>query len=329
MLRQGFEVNGLLTSVLPTSQSDWTKGAIISSVLVRLAHLAFVAWLLGGPVLTHAQEDTQTDKDAPFLSCASLPAHEESTSGPEVSITNVTFSGFIQMPTSDQDQIVASIKQQRYDGLDGVVEEALERVKAGWQNHGYFKAEVTGDAKTVTTSLTSIQLSLFVHVEENAQYQLGGITFKNNKVLSNSAKLRELFPIKDGDVFSREKVAKGLEYLSKAYGEYGYINYTGVPSTIFDDDKKFAFLEIDIDEGKQFYVSRINVEGIGAPPVQQVLKELAIKPGDIYNSRLWELSKQRVASLFADRVCSDHTAQLEEQTGTIALTLEFRPRSLR
>jgi len=233
------------------------------------------------------------------------------------------------MPTSDQDQIVASIKQQRYDGLDGVVEEALERVKAGWQNHGYFKAEVTGDAKTVTTSLTSIQLSLFVHVEENAQYQLGGITFKNNKVLSNSAKLRELFPIKDGDVFSREKVAKGLEYLSKAYGEYGYINYTGVPSTIFDDDKKFAFLEIDIDEGKQFYVSRINVEGIGAPPVQQVLKELAIKPGDIYNSRLWELSKQRVASLFADRVCSDHTAQLEEQTGTIALTLEFRPRSLR
>jgi outer membrane protein assembly factor BamA len=42
-----------------------------------------------------------------------------------------------------------------------------------------------------------IQLALFVHVEENAQYRLGGITFKNNKVLSNSAKLRDEFPIKD------------------------------------------------------------------------------------------------------------------------------------
>jgi len=298
---------------------------------MRLAHIAFVVLLLAGPLLTHAQEQTPTDNRTPLLSCPSLSVHEEPPSGPEISITNVTFSGFIQMPISDQEEIAASIKRQRYaHPLDGVVGEVLERVRAGWQNHGYFKAEVSGDAKTLATSATSIQLALFVHVDENAQYRLGGITFKNNKVLSNSAKLRDVFPIKDGEIFSREKIAEGLENLRKVYGEFGFINYTGVPSTTFDDEKKQLYLEINADEGKQFYVGRINVEGIGAPPRQQVLKELAIKPGDIYNSRLWDLSLLRIASLFPDCDCrSDRPLQLDERTGTVAVTLDFRPCSLR
>jgi outer membrane protein assembly factor BamA len=165
---------------------------------MRLPAIAFVAWLLGGSSPTHGQEQSPTEKYAPLVSCPSLSVHEEPSFGPEISITNVTFSGFIQMPISDQEEIAASIKRLRCaHPLDGVVEETLERVRAGWQNHGYFKAEVSGDAKTLTTSATSIQLALFVHVEENAQYRLGGITFKNNKVLSNSAKLRDEFPIKD------------------------------------------------------------------------------------------------------------------------------------
>src|SRR5208337_5610587 len=98
-------------------------------------------------------------------------------------------------------------------------------------------------------------------IEEGDKYRLGKITFKNNKAITNVAALRALFPLKDGDLFSRERIAKGIEALRKAYGEFGYITYTGVPNTTFDDDKKLAFLEIDIDEGKQFTVRRIEFTG--------------------------------------------------------------------
>jgi outer membrane protein insertion porin family len=43
--------------------------------------------------------------------------------------------------------------------------------------------------------------------------------------------LRHLFPIKDGDIISREKIGKGLENLRKVYGQFGYINFTSVPDT--------------------------------------------------------------------------------------------------
>src|SRR4029077_18592959 len=114
-------------------------------------------------------------------------------------------------------------------------------------------------------------------IEEGDKYKLADITFKNNKALPSSKAFRTLFPIKDGDVCSREKIAKGLENLRKAYGEYGYINYTGVPSTTFDDDKKLAFLEIDIDEGKQFYVRRIEFQGNTTTRDKVIRRELALE----------------------------------------------------
>ena len=293
----------------------------------RLAHIGLSVWLLTGQQHTYAQQQNSGESSQRAMSCPSAPTHDESPSGPEISISDVTFSGFIQMPISDQDEIVASIKRETHGSpLNDVVEEALERVRAGFQDHGYFKVKVSGEAKASSRSTTDPQIALFVHVDENLQYRLGRITFKNNKAIASFAALRDLFPIKDGDVFSREKIAKGLENLRKAYGQYGYINYTGVPETTFDDDKKLAYLEIDVDEGKQFVVSGINVEGLDEPARQQLLKDLLVKPGQIYNSRLWELSLLKFASLFPGCACRpSQPPQLDEPTGTVAVTLDFRP----
>jgi len=246
--------------------------------------------------------------------------------GPEISIAGVTFSGFIQLPITDQDQIASSIKQQTHgDPLDSVIEEGLERVRAGWQNHGYFKVQVSGDTSTLTGSPVSQRIALNVHVDEGSQYRLGGITFKHNRAISNVSALRALFPIKNGEVFSREKLAAGLENLRKAYGEYGYINYTGVPDTTFDDEKKLASLEIDIDEGKQFYLTRVDILGLDEHSEQEILKDLLV--GQIYNQRLFDLFLENHASTlkFLHDDPSHVAKRLDERAGTVEITLDSRP----
>jgi outer membrane protein assembly factor BamA len=295
---------------------------------LQLAQIGLSVWLLTGRQPTYAQQQNSSESSQNSVSCPSTPTHDIPPSGPEISISDVTFSGFIQMPVSDQEEIVASIKRETHGSPPkDVVEEALERVRAGWQDHGYFKVKVSGEAKPSSKSATDPQIALFVHVDENMQYRLGRITFKNNKAIASSAALRNLFPIKDGDVFGRKKIAKGLENIRTAYGEYGYINYTGVPSTTFNDDKKLAYLEIDMDEGKQFFVSGIDVEGLDEPARLKVLRELLIKSGQIYNSRLWELSLLKFASLFPGCTpCrTSQPLQLDEGAGTVAITLDFRP----
>jgi len=179
------------------------------------------------------------------------------------------------------------------------LEEDTERVRAEYQNRGYFKVGVS-DPKTeihdtghrgfhiwLLQAGPGKAVDITMPIEEGDKYRLGKITFKNNKAISNTAALRSLFPLKDGDIFSREKIAKGIEALRKAYGEFGYINYTGVPSTTFDDEKKIANLEIDIDEGKQFYVRRIEFTGNTTTRDKVIRRELALEEGGVYNSRLW------------------------------------------
>ena len=218
------------------------------------------------------------------------------------------------------------------------LEEDTERVRAEYQNRGYFKANVS-DPKTeihdtghkgfhipLLQAGAGKSVDITMPIEEGDLYHLGSITFKGNKAITNTKALRSLFPLKDGDIFSRDKIAKGLDNLRKAYGQYGYINFTPVPNTTFDDDKHLAYLEIDVDEGKQFYVRRIEFVGNTTTRDKVIRRELALEEGGIYNSHLWELSLLRLNQLsYFDQLKPDDPnvteKRLDEKSGQVDLTL--------
>jgi outer membrane protein insertion porin family len=230
-----------------------------------------------------------------------------------------------------------NIFSRTYDATK--LEEDTERVRNEYQNRGYFKV-IVKDPKTQIhdTGHTGGHIPLLqggpgkavditMPIEEGERYTLGGITFKNNKAVQNVKALRAIFPIKDGDIFSKERVGKGLEALRKAYGELGYINFTSIPDTKFDDDKKQIFLEIDVDEGKQFYVRRIEFQGNTTTRDKVIRREVALEEGNIYNSRLWELSLLRLNQLgYFDQLKPDDPnitiRQLDEKNGLVDLTLK-------
>jgi outer membrane protein insertion porin family len=219
------------------------------------------------------------------------------------------------------------------------LEEDTERVRAEFQNRGYFKVLVDEPKTEIhDTGHTGFHIpglqpglgksvDITMPIEEGDRYHLGTITFKNNKAIPNNAALRSLFPMKDGEIFSREKVAKGLENLRKAYGEAGYINFTSVPDTKFDDEKKTVDLTVDVDEGKQFYVRRIEFQGNTTTRDKVIRREIALEEGQIYNSRYWELSLLRLNQLgYFDQLKPDdpNTTErhLDEKAGTVDLTLK-------
>jgi outer membrane protein insertion porin family len=155
---------------------------------------------------------------------------------------------------------------------------------------------------------------------------LGGIAFKNNRVISDAEALRNLFPVNDGDIFSGEKIKTGLENLSKAYGQMGYLNFTAVPETRFDDGKKSIYLDVDVDEGRQFYAGGISTLGLDESARHEVMKDLLIAPGQIYNSRLWGLSLQKVGSVLPDCGCAEgQPLSFDERSAIVTLTIDFRP----
>jgi outer membrane protein assembly factor BamA len=300
----------------------------------RLAHIVVLTTTcLCGVQYVRAQSQAASRLLGPHSEtpCESSSQPDDSQhSGPAISIATVSFSGALQMPAADQNRIADLIKHETHGtSLDAVIEEALERANAGWQDRGYFKVHVNGEAQTLSTSPAGQSIALFVNVNEGVQYRLSSISFKNNRAITNLRALRNLFPTEDGDVFSREKIARGLENFRKTYGELGYINFTTVPDTRFDDEDKLISLDIDIDEGKQFYVRAVEVQGLDESSRDELLDDLPIKRGQIYNSRLWELSLLKYGAMMPDCECREDPRHLDEKSGDVTLTFDFRPCSTR
>ncbi len=77
----------------------------------------------------------------------------------------------------------------------------------------------------------------------------------------------------------------------------GYINFTPVPNTEPNDENKLITLKIDLDEGKQFFVRRIEFQGNTTTRDKVIRRELALEEGQVYNGNLWEISLLRLNQL--------------------------------
>jgi outer membrane protein assembly factor BamA len=281
--------------------------------------LAIACLLIAQLAYAQGTDSTATVEAGPARLWPPLSSNS-AQSGPDISIAEVVFLGALQVPASDQAKIAASLKTITGSGpLDGTLDGAVERVRAAWQDRGYFKVQVSGEAKILTSSPIAQRIAVTFRVDEGLQYRLGQISFRNNKAITDAGILRPLFPIADGDVFSREQIAKGLENLRTAYGELGYLNFTCVPDTRFDDQEKLIYLEMDMDEGKQFRVGSISFLGLDETAERELLRDLPLRPGQIYNTRVWELFLRSHDSLIES--CSPRQ-RLDERAGIITIDLD-------
>jgi outer membrane protein insertion porin family len=217
------------------------------------------------------------------------------------------------------------------------LEEDAERVRQVYRDKGYYNAAVEEPRTQVRDqgglSLLTFRpnkgkrIDILLPIEEGDRYKLTAIHFSGNKAVNNVRALRSTFAIKDGEYFNATLVGKGLENLKKAYGQLGYINFGAIPKFTFDEAKKTMVMNIDIDEGKPFYVSRIEITGNTLTRDRVIRRELMLEEGQVYNSQLWEYSLLRLNQLdYFDplKVDQDSEAHQDTEAGTVDLLLKVK-----
>ncbi len=231
--------------------------------------------------------------------------------------------------------VLEDIFPQTFDATK--LEEDTERVRQAYRDKGYANAAVE-QPKTQIRDEGGLnwftfrpnkgkRADILMTIEEGGRYRLGAITFTGNKAVTNVKALRATFAIKDGDWFNATAVGKGLEALKKAYGTLGYINFGAIPKLSYDDQKKTVSMDIDIDEGKAFYVSRIEFQGNTITRDRVIRRELMLDEGSVYNSQLWEYSLLRLNQLeYFDplKVEQDSEAHQDPDNGTVELLLKVK-----
>jgi len=239
-----------------------------------------------------------------------------------IHLQEVYFTGSTRLEGVDLAKCGGELKSRIYEGRDWA--DDLTRVVETecLEDKGYLKPVVKASIQQLPDRKSTHQFVITFDIDAGPRYRLEHITFRGNHAMSDTNALRGLFPIQDGRVVDRTTMAKGLENLRLAYLEMGYINIVSIPAPTFDDAEKVVSFDIDVDEGKQFRISTIDIVGADV----QVLNDLRLKPGEVYNERLVNLflRKHLPGAVVNDPRC--HRA-LDEQNGTVALTFDFRRRT--
>ncbi len=231
--------------------------------------------------------------------------------------------------------ILENLFPRTYDASK--LDEDAERVRLEYRNKGYFKA-TTGEPETNVRNAGGIdpftlrpstgkRVDILIPVEEGERYKLGSITFTGNKNYPNNRALRAQFALKDGDYFNYTAFGKGLEALKKAYGGGGFINFVPDPRPSFDEAKKTVSFVINCDEGKKFYISRIEFTGNTITRDKVIRRELLVEEGQPYNGQLVDLSLLRLNQLnYFDTLKTDQDVETRqnEDAGTVDLLVKLK-----
>lgn len=231
--------------------------------------------------------------------------------------------------------ILENLFPRTYDASK--LDEDAERVRVDYRNKGYFKA-TTGEPETNVRNAGGInpftlrpstgkRVDILIPVEEGQRYRLGKITFSGNKEFRNTAALRAQFPMKDGEWFNYTNFGKGLQALKKAYGQYGFINFVPNPVPSFDEANHTVSFNIDCEEGKKFYISRIEFTGNTITRDKVIRRELLVEEGQPYNQQLIDLSLLRLNQLnYFENLKADQDVETRqnEEAGSVDLLVKLK-----
>ncbi len=199
---------------------------------------------------------------------------------------------------------------------DEQFEDDKEKLTEFYRKEGYIDFEIK-EVKLLTPNDRSMEIRFVIY--EGTRYKVGAVTFKGNKLfgtndLSNGLKVQHRLSGRKGklgehrlamdvgDVFTPDGLNKDIEAIEDFYGAKGYIDVkqsagtlkvTKIPNT----ETGTMDLEFQIEEGQKSYIEKIEIKGNNKTKDKVIRRELAVSPGEVFNSVRIKLSKQRLENL--------------------------------
>lgn len=245
---------------------------------------------------------------------------------PKTIIDDVKIDGAVHISDADRDRLIASIKSREFgpdeDGL-----EAAEGVMQGfWQDRGYFRVNVTTEETVLKSDPTSQHLALSFRVEEGLEYRLHDIRFRNEAdtpLEFPPEQLRQLIPLKGGEIFSAKAIRDGMEALMHLYSSRGYIDFVSTPDTEFDEASRTISVVMWLDPGREFRIG--SMEFVGGHREAQELFKSEFQIGEIFNPSAVQEFFQKNATILPPGISLiDVDETRDQKDGTVELHFDFR-----
>ena len=245
--------------------------------------------------------------------------------GDKVRLVEVVITGNKALSS---DEIKSALKNQEhwffsFLGKSGTLrtedlKEDLETIQNLYYNNGYIQVQVdepvikprtetrreriwlSDQERYVYGKMTTYtypdELVLTINVREGEQFTTGSITFKGNVLLTDSELEKEL-KLKTGDIFSRDVLRQDVASIMDRYDGLARPFANVVPLFNIDQERKTVAISIEIQEGGEVHIGRINISGNSKTRDKVIRREMRLNEGDIYSKKALKRSYERINNL--------------------------------
>lgn len=175
---------------------------------------------------------------------------------------------------------------------DDQFQDDLDKLRDYYRELGYLDVEVPAD-KVAYDYPSSSKLVLTIRVIEGRQYKVGDIAITGNTIIPTE-KLFAALKQKTGALFAPSLIDRDVTALEDAYGKDGYIETRVQLVRKPNLDTGAIDIEYHVRESEKFHVESIRVEGNTKTKSIVIIRELALGPGEVFDSVRMKTSKQRL-----------------------------------
>ncbi len=174
-----------------------------------------------------------------------------------------------------------------------ILEEDMERILSFYEQNGFIDAAVDYSMR----ELPKGRIDININVEEGKQYFVGRVVIAGNNVVASEDILKGMEEIRQGKVFSREKLTVDLSRIRALYFDKGYIFADIRESTSLDPEAGNVEVKLEVEEGGLAYVDKVKIQGNTRTRDIVIRRELRINPGDRFDGGKLRRSKDRLNNL--------------------------------
>jgi len=173
------------------------------------------------------------------------------------------------------------------------LDDDMTAIQAFYEQNGFLDTKALYQVEPLSRGRVNVDIT----IQEGKRYYVGDVSFLGNAILSDSEIRSHLKNLKEGNVFSHEKMEDDLSNIREDYFDHGYITAVVEEATSFNTDTGRVDIRISIKEGGLVYINKIKIQGNAHTRDIVIRRELKMYPGDQFNGEKLRVSKQRLKDL--------------------------------
>jgi outer membrane protein insertion porin family len=199
----------------------------------------------------------------------------------------------------------------------------LDRIRAYYLDNGFL--DIAVEEPEIQLDTRKKKLRILIRVQEGPQYRIAELSITGNRLFAES-EVRELIKSRSGGIFSREMLQGDVTAITDRYAEHGYLFADVAPVTDIQRAETTVNVTLEITEGRQEYINRIEITGNARTRDKVIRREIPLVEGNVFNSTLLQYARRNLQNLgFFDDVKVDTKRAAAEDRVDVTVDVKEKP----